>query len=1557
MPRIKPLPLRFVAAMAFGVLTVPAFAQPAPARTVVANVVALDQSYVYNRFGSHNPYGMVYALRRDVIDLDSGRTLDQLSESELASRPCRVALKPGKRPRPLVLRGNQGDQMEVNFTNLLCDSASGVGGDRPRTRIATMTFNGLSHVQGDPSYNTFDPRTTGIAGIEPGTSHRYKLVLEREGSYLFYDNGAPAGGEADGGSNSLGLFGALHVEPPGAKVYRSQVSAPVMAEVRRQKVGTALLNYEATDDDGSLTGTRGLPLLNMHRDIGGGRAEVIYGDINALVTDFAFVPDQVEATLEGWFREFTVIFHDELKTVQAFGEAFDHEGAGAGARDGFGINYGASGIGAIIAANRLGVGPAKDCVECEYEEFFLTSWANGDPAMVLAPGAGGGVSQLYPDDPGNTHHSYLGENIKFRNLQAGAKETHVFHLHAHQWFSQPSNPGGTSAYLDSQTIGPMQAMSYGVNWSGGNRNRTVGDSIFHCHLYPHFAQGMWGLWRTHDVLEDGTRRTPDGELGSGTDPLSGNTEGGSLIPAVVPLKGVAITPEPTYGEAGMPGFPFYIPAKAGNRPPQPPLDLAEESRFGSTGLGRHRINGGTRELGPGGTSGDWSSILKTANVELLPEEGTVLERNAMAFHAKADGYTSVTPEGTAAKLLVNGRPAAPGAPFADPCPADAPLRRYDVSAVQLDLVVNKQGWHDPQARINVLTKDAAAYEGKKRMAEPFFFRAQSGECVEFRHQNRLPAELAKDDFQVRMPTDTIGQHIHLVKFDVTSSDGAANGWNYEDGTFARDALIKRVQAAKAPGGSLTRLNPDGTTAAVPVEQLPAESAIGFQTTIQRWWADPLVGTDGKDRTLRTVFTHDHFAPSTIQQHGFYGALVIEPKGAKWLRPDGSPMSDGVGSAAMIIGADDKATAPDTREFMLAVADFALLYKPDGTPVDPPPAPELLSAQHHNPYLVNYKMEAIPLRISSNGSKSGLYTDARGDLSNVFSSVIHGDPLTPIFKAYEGDRIQFRMVQGAQEVQHAFHAHGLKWRREVGDPTSPYVGAQEIGISEHFEMDIPRLPSVSGGATTADYLYHYGTTDALWNGAWGLLRTFATPFTVDPASKKPAGSSLATLPDNPNGRDQIALGSMIKSDGCPLIGAPTRTFNVEVWAARDLLPGGVLMYNRRAGIGDPTALMYVHASQVSALRSGARQPEPLVIRANAGDCIKVNLTNRLPSNQPVPDLPGDALLPTVTSLNADDLRVSREVGIHASMVHFDIRTSDGANVGLNPKQTIPPGASRTYTWYAGRIELNAAGTSLVTIPHEFGAIPLRAMSDPIKQGSQGLLGVLVVEPQGSTYYDTANRNQILGGTQATIRVPASGGMPARIFRENVLVYQDGLNLRYRNGGAWNEIVQHWVGDDSYDFGDRGFNYRTEPLWSRIDFSKQDPSGDCSSVAKVISNDINPCNLPPTLMTDNDPRIPAELRGLPVETPVFTAKAGDDVVFRVVQPDGRARQHSFRVVGHNYPDMGIEGYISPGNSLITVGKGLNARLYDGAKPGYWMYRDGPSKFVNTGMWGLFKVDKAN
>ncbi len=127
------------------------------------------------------------------------------------------------------------------------------------------------------------------------------------------------------------------------------------------------------------------------------------------------------------------------------------------------------------------------------------------------------------EDPANISHSYTGDFVKIRNTHVG-KEQHVFHLHNHQWLFNPNDDD--SNYMDAQGIGPGAGYTYEINFGGsGNRNKTTGDAIFHCHFYPHFAQGMWYHWRNHDVMETGTvlaasgvdvswRGTPRGRRGT-----------------------------------------------------------------------------------------------------------------------------------------------------------------------------------------------------------------------------------------------------------------------------------------------------------------------------------------------------------------------------------------------------------------------------------------------------------------------------------------------------------------------------------------------------------------------------------------------------------------------------------------------------------------------------------------------------------------------------------------------------------------------------------------------------------------------------------------------------------------------------------------------------------------------------------------------------------------------------------------------------------------------------------------------------------------------------------
>ena len=118
-------------------------------------------------------------------------------------------------------------------------------------------------------------------------------------------------------------------------------------------------------------------------------------------------------------------------------------------------------------------------------------------------------------------------------------------------------------------------------------------------------------------------------------------------------------------------------------------------------------------------------------------------------------------------------------------------------------ILNKKGWHFPQMRFESLWEDVDDYifpVNPGKPPEPLFMRANSNDCIELWLTNLVPKEYLLDDFQVRTPTDILGQHIHLVKFDVLASDGSANGWNDEDGTFSPEEVRERIAAIRAQNG-------------------------------------------------------------------------------------------------------------------------------------------------------------------------------------------------------------------------------------------------------------------------------------------------------------------------------------------------------------------------------------------------------------------------------------------------------------------------------------------------------------------------------------------------------------------------------------------------------------------------------------------------------------------------------------------------------------------------------------------------------------------------------------
>ncbi|HLG17806.1 MAG TPA: copper oxidase [Blastocatellia bacterium] len=1722
-------------------------------RYVVADVVALDQPFFWNRFGAVQPQGMIFALRRDVVPIPPATTLSAGN----------VMLRKDKRPRPMVLRMNVGDCLQIKFQNLLATAPKDM--EQPATRAASVRAIGLQLVNSILS----DGSNVGSVAppgslVQPGGSAIYTFYAEREGSHMLYSAGTTTGGEGDGGSLDAGLFGSVNVQAANAEYYRSQVTEDDLkiATTGYTRDGHPTINYGKLYP--STHPRANTPVLKMTINTGTNTKEIVHTDLTAIVTGpnagrfptGTYKANATEPDRDQPFREFTIIYHDEIGAVQAFPQ-FEQQPLKHtlhSVRDAFAFNYGTGGIGAEILANRIGVGPTAPCVECKFEEFFLASWVVGDPAMVVdkpanapckpenirnpvtnpcTPDPGFKATQaLYPDDPSNVYHSYIRDHLKMRIVHGGAKEHHVHHLHAHQWLRTPDSDN--SSYLDSQSLGPGYSFTTEITYNGtGNRNQVVGDSIFHCHFYPHFAMGMWALWRSHDVFEFGTKLDSTGRPALGSRALpDAEIKVGTPIPGLVPLPTRPMAPLPqatatiSNGQvvvtgSGNPGYPFFVPAVAGHRPPKPPLDTVDDG-----GLPRHVINGGTALFNndPAVLRLDFNKTLLTADATARPEGGTSVELAAMAYHAirkhptcLPDGQCDVLVDplqiGKNIKFITNGLPAKSGAPYADPClktdindnvVAFGNPRTYKAAAFQFDLTLNKEGWHFPQQRILTLWRDVAPTKAGTIPAQPFFFRAKTDDCITFHHTNLMPAHYALDDYQVLTPTDIVGQHIHLVKFDVTSSDGSGNGFNYEDGTFAPEEVLERIAAINALGG----LKPFTGTVKTPLipKPHPFFGTLGAQTTIQRWFADDTLNNAGVDRTLRTVFTHDHFGPSTHQQVGLYAGLVIEPKGSLWRdsetgiyfpdgRDDGGPTS---WRADIIMP-----NAADTyREFLLEFADFQHAYKKGGgvngagnpvpdpnNVINPPakqeaglpfliermpicpggfplPCPEAISAAEPGTMVVNYRNEPVALRVRdplTNTQAGGL----AGDLAHVFRSnvtradgllnvqptgppwppkltggLFPGDPFTPLLRTYQKDKTQIRILVGAHEEGHNFSVHGTKWLFEPNVRDSGWKNSQMMGISEHYEFELPRFLTGTPPHKFTDFLYTPGAAvEDLWNGLWGMLRVYhvgqpdlkklpnndvdalaavantldySTAVqvpddpTVDPSLTTTTVSTVTiteTSLDGPTTTETSttsATTSAISPTGwwinivnkgvCPRT-APLRILDVSAVLARDALASGTLTYNSRATtvrnlltgethvgpLHDPTAILYVRSRDLD--RYGKLYSsvpiEPLVLRANAGDCIAVILRNKLLNG--TVDLDGFSTLPfiideatTIPShpyFNANQVKPSAYVGLHPQLVAYDPTRADGNNVGFNDVQTPAPGGLVGYLWYAGHVNVEKTGT-VTFAPVEFGASNLIS-ADRIKHSNKGAFGSLIIEPAGSTWIeDPPSLTPPLGS-----RAMATVTTGTKSFREFVAMFQNDINLRYSDGGIkpidpvevaailpWpqpvpsNPAVPNLKGaDDAEDSGQAGVNYRTEPIWFRMGHTPDTPF----EITRTITNFDTALNN-------------AKVGGDP-QTPVFRANAGAAVRIRLLMAGAHARNNVFTLHGHIWQE---EPWISTlttpsvfqGDNLLSEWNGsqfgigatshFNFLLRNGAGGkfgvrGDYLFRTFQSFQFDNGIWGLFRV----
>lgn len=782
------------------------------------------------------------------------------------------------------------------------------------------------------------------------------------------------------------------------------------------------------------------------------------------------------------FREYAVFFHDELEIKNKDGlPPIDmHTGLPNGTTA---ISYRSEPM-----RNRLPLlPPGMEEHTVTDEDISMSSWAYGDPAPFIPK-------------------AYVGDPSKFRLIHGGVKETHVFHLHNHQWRLESKDPKST--IIDSISISPQENYTLDILYGAGSFNGMIGDAIFHCHLYPHFHEGMWTLWRVFDRLEDGSGVYPDD----------------TQIDALQPLKD---RPLPPRKDPLHPGYPNFINGRFGERPLQPPLGILT-----------------------------------------------------------ADGDNKITP--TPLERVNFVPDFAPGALYTQTCPCDSDenIRIYELATVQANIVYNDYGWHDPQGRFFVLKEEIEKYgcleayiakiECGEITPEPLVIRANAGDCIEIRMTNLLPEFIEASEFQLKTLTDIVGYHIHLVKFDTIVSDGAANGWN-------------NIAGARQ-----------------------------YETLIERFYAN---------EELNTVFFHDHLFANSHQQHGLFGALIVEPAGSIYLDPGtGEELRSGA-QAVIRTGA-----GTFHREFVLFVHDFALLFDKDNRPLNPPEHPG--SDDDPGVMGISYRAEPMLERLR-----------IKNDPSHIFSSNAYGDPATPLLETYPGEPMVIRLLDGAHEEQHAFNITGMSWRKEITDLVSPFVQEQTIGISEAFNI---RIDDFYGAG---DYLYYFSGIDDLWLGLWGIIRVY------DCRQKK----LLPLCKDRGFPEPKPCI---------PPKDAVIRKFKVAA-IQKDI------SYNKY-GDHDPEGLLFVPYHQIKDVLCGRKKPIPLILRANAGEWVEVTLYNLFDPNNPIrqneyPSVPLDLIhIP------------SNRVSLNPQFLKYDPVCSPGLNVGYNDaEQTVAPGDHIKYLWHCDK----------------------------------------------------------------------------------------------------------------------------------------------------------------------------------------------------------------------------------------------------------------------------------
>ncbi|WP_035795557.1 cupredoxin domain-containing protein [Kitasatospora mediocidica] len=512
--------------------------------------------------------------------------------------------------------------------------------------------------------------------------------------------------------------------------------------------------------------------------------------------------------------------------------------------------------------------------------------------------------------------------------------------------------------------------------------------------------------------------------------------------------------------------------------------------------------------------------------------------------------------------------------------ATAPQRVFDISAIDIDLVVDRFGDHDPYGYMYVLNSRLQAVRDQEAALErasslpkddptaakvsiglgedpmqPLVMRARLGECVVINLTNKITQPVRGGE----LGNPPIVQPGGLPSVSVDMAGVA-------------------YDAARGDGGQAVGDNPTSVMAA------PGE------TKQYRYYLDPAMGEGGK------VFRSGGDSQQ-LTYHGLFGSLIAETAGSRWFDPmSGAEKTWDNGWSnweAMI----QPRTSPTFREFTLMYHEIGdedfnlrrpLRENTTGIPIGGDPGvPVGDQVQYGRPlpmidvrpptastpeeggggtdtyrpgaWAINYRSEPFYRRLQLEAPRGQDAQKANESLG--YSSYTYGDPATPMPRSYLGEATKTRLMNTGVGQLHVHHLHGggTRWAQNPGvDQSASTVGlrktpdpgmqsidldSQTVSPGESYTLD---HECGAGGCQQApgDYLFHCHISQHYIAGMWGIWRVFDTrqpdlaplpgnaqaPAAVDSAGllgKVIQGKTVVLQADLTDQKTQVALEKLVE----------------------------------------------------------------------------------------------------------------------------------------------------------------------------------------------------------------------------------------------------------------------------------------------------------------------------------------------------------------------------------------------------------------------------------------------